>query len=70
MLSLCMMEALREVEVSDRRRGEQRDGRHQQQAGIESPAGPVELLHMVAQAADQQAGAEHEQRVGDDCAGD
>ena len=58
------------VGLRDRRGNQQRDRRQEQQACLQPGARAVELLHVVLEAAEQERRAQHEQRVGDDRAGD
>jgi len=57
-----------QIKVGNRGGSEERDGRHQQQRRIKTSAGAVIFLDMIAQATEQEGGAQHEQCVGDDCA--
>ena len=60
----------RGVGLRDRRRNQQRDRGQEQQAGLHAGADPVVFLHVVLEPAEQKRRAQHEQRVGDDRAGD
>ncbi len=55
-LSLCRTPSpsRQVIEVGDRRRCKQRDGRHQQQAGRQPRPSAIILLDVVTQAAEQQ----------------
>ena len=63
-------EVAQRIHARDRRRDEDRDHSQKQHAGLQTGIGPVELLHMVLQSAEQERRAQHEQRIGDDHAGD
>ena len=56
--------------LGDGRRNQQRDRGEEEQAGLQAGADPVVFLHVVFEPAEQKRRAEHEQRVGDDRAGD
>ena len=58
------------ADVLDRRGHQQRDRGQEQQAGLQARVDAVELLHVVRQPAEQERRAQHEERVGDDRAGD
>jgi hypothetical protein len=62
--------AMGQIKVGNRGGGEECDGRHQEQRRIKPAAGAVIFLDMIAQAAEHEGGAQHEQCVGDDCARD
>ena len=49
---------------------QQRNRRQKQQAGLQAGVVAVVFLHMMFEAAEQKRRAQHEQRVGDDRAGD
>jgi hypothetical protein len=68
----CLREgfAMGQIKVGNRGGGKECDGRHQEQCRIKAAAGAVIFLDMIAQAAEQEGGAQHEQCVGDDCARD
>ena len=53
----------------DRRRNQQRDRGQEEQARLKAGAAPVVFLHMVLESAEQKRRAQHEQRVGDNRAG-
>ena len=58
------------IHLGDRRRHQQGDRGQEKQARLQARAGAVELLEVVLEPAEQKRGAQHEQRVGDDRAGD
>ena len=60
----------RRVGLGDRRRDQQRDRGQEEQARLHAGADPVVLLDVVLESAEQKRRAQHEQRVGDDRAGD
>ena len=68
--SLREVRGRRRIGVGDRRRHEQRDRRQEEQPRLEPRADPVVLLHVMLQPAEQERRAQHEQRVGDDRAGE
>jgi len=56
--------------IGDDRRNEDRDRCEEQQARLQPRAVAVEFLRVVLQPAEQERYAQHEQGIGDDCAGD
>ena len=58
------------VGCADRRRNHQGDRGQEQQTRLHAGAGPVVFLNVVLESAEQKRRAQHEQRVGDDRAGD
>jgi hypothetical protein len=62
--------APRGVGFRDRRRNQERDRGQEQQRCLKAGARPVVFLQVVLHAAEQERRAQHEQRVGDDRAGD
>ena len=54
----------------DRRRNQQRDRGQEEQARLHAGADPVVFLHVMLESAEQKRRAQHEQRVGDNRAGD
>ena len=59
----------RGVGLRDRRRNQQRDRGQEEQARLQAGADPVVFLHVVLESAEQKRRAQHEQRVGDNRAG-
>ena len=58
------------VGFRDRRRNQQRDRGQEEQARLQAGADPVVFLHVVLESAEEKRRAQHEQRVGDNRAGD
>ena len=54
----------------DRRRYQERDRGQEEQARLQSRADAIEFLCVKLQPTEKEAGAQHEQRVGDNRAGD
>ncbi len=58
------------VSTAHQRGHEQGDGGEKEQRRLEAGADAIELLQVMFETAEQEGAAEHEQRVGDDGAGD
>ena len=67
----CLVERRRRgVGFRDRRRNQQRDRGKKEQPRLSAGAGPVVFLNVMLETAEQKRCAQHEQRIGDDRAGD
>ena len=69
-LNFCVKRRRAGVGFGDGRGNQQRDGGQEQQAGLQAGADAVVFLHVMLQPAEKKRRPEHEQRVGDDGAGD
>ena len=67
---VCERRAGRGIGLGDRRRDQERDHGQKEQPGLQSGTDPVVFLRVVFDAAEKKRRPQHEQRVGDDRAGD